>query len=104
MTLTECVQRCWLLVVCGFEKILMTGLAEAKRQLCLQSLHNLPYIGLLLRNGGLLTPPIKVFNFNGVGLEATTVLLDSFGLNFGFDGCLLEVWVVNTNRGWLIGL
>ena len=54
--------------------------------------------------GGLLTPPIKVFNFNGVGLEATTVLMVCFGLNFGFDGCLLEVWVVNTNRGWLIGL
>ncbi len=31
VTLTECVQRCWLLVVCGFEKILMTGLAEARR-------------------------------------------------------------------------
>ena len=48
--------------------------------------------------GGLLTLPIKVFNFNGVGLEATTVLMDSFGLNVGFDGCLLAVWVVNTNR------
>ena len=53
MTLTECVQRCWLLVVCGFEKILMTGLAEAKRQLCLQSLHNLPYTGLVFRDLGL---------------------------------------------------
>ena len=51
-TLTECVQRCWLLEACGFEKVLMTGLAEAERQLCLQSLHNLPYIGLLLRDLG----------------------------------------------------
>ena len=66
-------------------------MAEAERQLCLQSLHNLPYIWLLLRNGGLLTLPIKVFNFNGVGLEVTTVHMDSFGLVMGFDGCLLEV-------------
>ncbi len=53
MALTECVQICWILGVCGFEKSLVeAGLAEVKRQLCLQSLHNLPYIGLLLRDLG----------------------------------------------------
>ena len=77
--------------------LVVAGLAEAKRQLCLQSLHNLPYIGLLLRNGGLLTPPIKVFNFNGVGLEATTVLLDSSVLVIGFDGCLFTIFVCKYN-------
>ena len=47
--------------------------------------------------GGLLTPPIKVFNFNGVRLEATTVLMDSFGLIIGFDGCLFTICVCKYN-------
>ncbi len=53
VTLTECVQRCWLLAFCEFKKVLVTGLAEAERQLCLQSLHNLPYTGLVFRDLGL---------------------------------------------------
>ena len=54
--------------------------------------------------GGLLTLPIKVFNFNGVGLWSTTLLMGSFGLVTGIDAVYLRFMVVNTNRAWLIGL
>ncbi len=45
-----------------------------------------------LGEGGLLTLPIKVFNFNGVGLWMTTVLMGSFGLVMGFDVSLYAVY------------
>ena len=51
--------------------------------------------------GGLLTLPIKVFNFNGVGMEATTVLMGSFGLVMGFDGYLYAVYGCKYKK-WLI--
>ena len=51
--------------------------------------------------GGLLTLPIKVFNFNGVVLEATTVLMGSFGLVIGFDGCLYEIYGCKYKK-WMV--
>ncbi len=55
--------------------------------------------------GGLLTLPIKVFNFHGVGLGATTTLLmDSFELVTGIDAVYLWFMVVNTNSERLVSL
>ena len=47
--------------------------------------------------GGLLTLPMKVFNFNGVRFGSTTLLMGSFGLVIGFDGCLWEVFAYKYN-------
>ncbi len=73
MALTECVQRCWLLVFCEFKKVLEVAVAETERQLCLQSLHNLPYTGLLFNGLGC--------GSDGVRAKAWTIIrLDSDGV------------------------